>query len=174
MDGQCTEWGSPRMGSVPSVLPPQLPCPLSGVGAVYLGIQVITQFLSIFLLYSWWGELSVSEGPLKDLVGVSGSPEPQYRPSPRDDLNSSSYPPNRPSSPARNTHQSREPCPLTVHDGAAHSGVVAVKFPHQSPRLPVGDLPIKLLPEAPDALLQLGWGQRGSERGRRTIAPPYF
>lgn len=25
-------------------------------GAVYLGIQVITQFLSIFLLYPWWGE----------------------------------------------------------------------------------------------------------------------
>lgn len=24
--------------------------------AVYLGIQVMTQFLSIFLLYSWWGE----------------------------------------------------------------------------------------------------------------------
>lgn len=24
--------------------------------AVYLGIQVITQFLSVFLLYPWWGE----------------------------------------------------------------------------------------------------------------------
>ena len=27
-----------------------------GRGAVYLGIQIITQFLSISLLYPWWGE----------------------------------------------------------------------------------------------------------------------
>lgn len=27
-----------------------------GGGAVYLGIQVITQFLSILLLYPWWQE----------------------------------------------------------------------------------------------------------------------
>lgn len=32
---------------------------------------------------------------------------------------------------------------------------------------------MKLLPEAPDALLQLGWGDRGSDGGRRgAIAPP--
>lgn len=48
--------GSSRIRQVPSVPPPQLPHPLRGWGAVYLGIQVITQFLSIFLFYPWWQE----------------------------------------------------------------------------------------------------------------------
>lgn len=39
----------------PSLLPPLTTC-FEGRGAVYLGIQIITQFLSILLLYPWWGE----------------------------------------------------------------------------------------------------------------------
>ena len=40
--------------TLPFFLP--LPRVLRGGGAVYLGIQIITQFLSILLLYPWWGE----------------------------------------------------------------------------------------------------------------------
>ena len=39
----------------PSILPPLTTC-FEGRGTVYLGIQIITQFLSILLLYPWWGE----------------------------------------------------------------------------------------------------------------------
>lgn len=168
-------WGSSWIHQVPSVPGPQLPHPWRARGAVYLGIQVITQFLSIFLLYPWWQELSVSKRSLKDLLGVSGSPEPQYRPSPEDERGASSHRPHLPRAlPPPLPYQGRDPSRLTVHDGAPHSGVVAAKFPHQSPRLLGGYLPMKLLPEAPDAFLQLGWAQGGSDRGRRgaTCPPP--
>ena len=38
----------------PSILPP-FTTGFEGRGTVYLGIQIITQFLSILLLYPWWG-----------------------------------------------------------------------------------------------------------------------
>lgn len=43
----------------------------------------------------------------------------------------------------------------TVHDRAPNSSVVAAKLPHKSPCLLGGHFSMKLLPEAPDALLQL-------------------
>lgn len=121
------------------------------------------------------GRVSVSERPLKDLVGVSG-PRTRYRPPPKEMISSPLPTLSRDHTPSplpSGTPCRQDPRLLTVHDGAPHSGMVAAKLPHQSPRLLGGYLPMKLLPEAPDALLQLGWGDRGSDGGRRgAIAPP--
>lgn len=104
------------MGRVPSVLPPQLPCPLSGVGAVYLGIQVITQLLSIFLLYSWWGELSVSAGPLKGLRSPNTDPPQEMISIPLPTLRTDQAPPRgtptSPGNPARSPYTMERPTPV--------------------------------------------------------------
>lgn len=65
---------------------------------------------------------------------------------------------------------------LTVHDCAPHVDVVFVEIPHQDICISGSDLPMKGLPQAPDAFLQLGWkgrGLGGSQRGAWNSARPF-
>lgn len=109
------------------------------------------------------GRVSVSEGPLKDLVGVSVSPEPLIQTAPqRDDLIASFYPQHRPHPPPvllcrTPTRPSIRPAHRTRWSAPLRCGRCQISSSES--RLLGGYLPMKLLPEAPDALLQLGWGQ---------------
>lgn len=165
--------GSPWRGRVPSVPPALSARPGRGVGHVTWASRSLLSSCPSFCftpggeskrrwraLAGSCGSLRVPRAPTQTLPERRSQglfqPSAQTTPPPR------SPPP-----------QPGDPRPLTVHDGAPHAGVVAAKFPHQSPRLLGGNLPVKLLPEAPDALLQLGCGQGGSVGARRrATAPP--
>lgn len=64
---------------------------------------------------------------------------------------------------------------LTVHDCASHVEVVGIEIPHQDICISWGDLPMKGLPQTPDAFLQLGWRGRGlgSQRDAWNSARPF-
>ena len=157
MDGQCTERALPGMSlTLPFFLP--LPRVLRGGGSLpgcpdHYSVPVHPSALPLV------GRVSVSEGPLKGFVGISGPPEPRSRPPPKEMISSPLPAPSTDHTPSllpSLTLTRQDPHLLTIHDGAPHSSVVAAKFPHQSPCLLGGYLSMKLLPEAPDAFLQLG------------------